>query len=558
LQIARPAHHLAPWCPGALRAYLKQLRTRSALERRSAERLLSTLTPLDVRPQPGEAWFPAVVEDVCGVTGLLMLVRTAPLPLGDPRRPLAPDIALSDATQRWVAGLVGVGDPRILNLPSLHVTAPPPGITIQGPSGQLAAAVALLSHLLGLAPREPVLCSGGLGEPGKLAPVKLLEEKRSILDLEAPGQRRVLVGAPRDAQALLARWLGSAWREELEQVLRLSPQALAMEALATHRRDRPLAEAKAREAIGLGQGHTRALAEWVVGACRVHAGQASQGSELMERAAQVLAGEPSPGDAPLEAHTVEELLAFQGIGLLDRLEVRCARDLLEDALARLDALPRPFDRRAAYVALQVAGSLHRARLLDGDLDGAERALLDWNLDQALLPQEEARARADLAELYRRAGRLDEAREQLACARARLRHARSGERAFTGRFQRLFRVRAGIEAPCWAVEPPRWHAWPQPAEVIETLLAGPGEQLDAWLRAHLLGFEGEGPDQVVYLQLALGAVARHAERTGELLPVAEPLVAELKRLLPDIDAGVRGALEALLAADPEGWVRRCPY
>ena len=499
-----------------------------------------------------------MVDDIPGVPGMLLLVRTGTLAGDDPRRALDLHRDLTGAVHGWVAGLIGVGNPRVLELPSLHVTAPPPGITVCGASGQLAGLVALLSHVLGVPPRSPVLCSGALGEPGWTRPVDRLDDKRAVLALEAPGVDATLVGNRAEAESLLARWFGDGWRGDLEEVLQLSPQALAREALLGHRGDRALAEAKAREAIRLGRGHTRAIGEWVVGACLMHAGQSGEGLERMERAATSLAGPPAPGDAPLEALQLEEVFAFQGIALLDRLELRRARAVLEEGLARMDVLPGPLDQRAAAVALQLAGSLHRVLLADGEAEAAERLLLDWCLGKALLPHEEARSRADLAELCRRSGRMDEAREQLALARARLRNTPSSQRAFTGRFQRLFRARAGLERPHWPVEPPRWRAWPQPGEVLETLLAGPGDALDAWLAEHLVSMDLDPASSIVYLQLSLGAVARYAARTGVLVSSAAPLVAALRGLLPELDPGVGGALDALLAGEPDEWVRRCPY
>ncbi len=387
---SRPPQKLAPWCPGAWRAFLlRQRGGDTRLERRTAQRQLDSHPLLDLTPRLGEAWFPAVVDDIPGVPGLLLLVRAAPLPPDDPRKALAIDKELTEAVHRWVAGLLGVGDPRVLGLPPLYVTVPPPGVTTRGDSGQLAGLLALLSYVLGSPPRAAVLCSGALGEPGMLASVERIGEKLAVQALEAPGTEPMLVETAREAEPVLARWLGEGWRAELGDLLRLSPQALAREAYLGHRGDRSLAEAKAREAIRLGQGHTRAIGQWVVGACLMHKGLAGEGLERMERAAAALAEPPTSGDAPLEAYLLEELYAFQGIALLDRLELRRARDVLERGLARMDAQPHPLNQREASVSLQLAGSLHRVLLVAGDLEAAERILLDWSLGKALLPHEEA-------------------------------------------------------------------------------------------------------------------------------------------------------------------------
>jgi hypothetical protein len=553
---ASPPHGWRPWCPGAWRAWLGRPGIESRVERREAPGKIASLEPLDVSPRIGEAWFPSVTPGVPGVAGLLLRVCVpggAPRPPGPP---LLPDARLSRAVHTWVAGLVGVEEPEILGLPTLCVTAPPPGITLHGSSGELAGAVALLSHLLGLAPARPVLCSGRLGVPGTLDPIDQADVKEGVLELEAPGAPSLLVTEPCAAEPLLAAWLGASWRRELEQVLALSPRALALEAWSQLRGQPALAEAKGRAAARLGAGHTRALGAWVVGACQLHRGQADQGLQNMVEAERALQGPPAPGDLPLGAHTVEELRAYLGVALLDRLELRRAREVLESTLLRLVEEPPPWDRRRAEVVLQVAGSLHRVRVACGDLDGAARALQRWSLGPALLAHEEARCRGDLAEVHRRAGRLDQARHELERARACLREVHAEERPLTARYQRLFRVRAGLEPPPWPVEPARPERWPQPAEVAETLLCGPAEPLDRWLRESLL--DPRRPASLVLQLFGVGVAARWMERTGEPLPVVGSLVEAITPQLGDADPSLRDALQALAEGQPQGWARRCPY
>ncbi|MFH1468459.1 MAG: S16 family serine protease [Pseudomonadota bacterium] len=545
------------WCPGAWRAWLTRPMVLPA-ERQQARELLQQTPLLDTRPCMGEAWFPSVGAHIPGLQGLLLCVRAGPPGACDGRLPMAPDADLTHAVHGWVAGLVGVPSPELLGLPPLFTTVPPPGFTASGPSAQLAGAVALISHLLGAPPRAPALCTGQLTQPGWVGAVGGLGEKRAVLALEAPGLPAVLVEVEADADLLLQGWFGPDWRPSLEQATRLSPQALVTDAWRRYEaRDYRQAELKAAEAVRIGLGHTRARAALLVGACRVHRNEAGEGLALMNAAEEALRGPPAPGDAPLDAYVVQELQAFAGIALLDRWDVRRARDLLTRALQGMTETPLPWDKRTRFVVLQIAGSLHRVCVLDGDLGAAEQALRVWALDAAWLPEEEARAHSDLAEVLRRAGRLEEARAELTAAAAALPSALEGTRPFTRRFMNLYRARAGA-TPAWPVEAVRWQDWPQPAEVLETLLAGPPAALDAWVHEQILAPGAGNPEPLASYQVAAGAVARCVAVTGALLSCAPELVRRILALAPAIDPGVKAALEALAAGEPEAWVRRSPY
>jgi tetratricopeptide (TPR) repeat protein len=511
----------------------------------------------DTAPAVGEAWFPSVARNLPGLMGLLLCVRVDPEERSPGALATAPDDRLSRAVHAWVAGLVGVQEPEVLGLPTLHITIPPHGFHTDGPSGQLAGAVALVSHLLGAPPRAPALCSGRLADPGRVAGVGELEAKRTLLELEAPGQAQTLVGSEADADPLFAAWFGEGWRGDLARATRLSPHALTDDAWHNYTtRAYRLAEIKAGEAARLGVGHTRARAEWLLGACRIHRGEAREGLALMEAAEAALQREPEPGDAPLEAHAVQELRANAGIALLDRWDVRRARSLLSSALAEVTATAPPWGRRTISVVLQVAGSLHRACVLDGDLAAAEDALRRWGLGAARLPEEEARCRIDLAEVLRRAGRPQEARVEFELAQAALPAALEGIRPFTRRFMNLYRARAGLAPAVWPIEEPRWREWPQPAEVLESLLGRSPAELEDWVWRQILG--AQGGDPLPGYLVAAGAVARFEASTGARLTCAPELVRRILALSPATDPGVRAALEGLAGDAPEAWVRRSPY
>lgn len=211
--------------------------------------------------------------------------------------------------------------------------------------------------------------------------------------------------AGRPSASDLARALGSS---------ALALTASAWNALRAGHRE--TAERQADSAIASWTGERQVGMAWLVrGACRLHRGEAAGALADLHEARRILGTPPADGDEPLDPWQLEEVDAFIGIALLDCGRPSEAEHLLSEPLARLESSPAS-DRRWSLVALQVAGSLHRERVLLGDLPGARGLLERVVLGAATVRAERARSLGDLAEVLRRGGDVAGASERLEAAR----------------------------------------------------------------------------------------------------------------------------------------------
>jgi tetratricopeptide (TPR) repeat protein len=521
------------------------------MDRKEIAERLAAIPTCTVGPDTGGIWAPfAQVGAGAWPTGALVQVVATRLPAPG-SKPVPPPLVTR--AWAWLCDLAGAHDQPVPA--SVCYLDPPPMLELSGDSPGLAVAAALLAHVLDRAPRRAVVASAALPEERVTAPivraVDLRPEKATVYALEAPDVPFVLAAARMDVTDNLAAWFGDTWRADLARTLGTNAWRLANDAWKSYRaRSYDVAEREAEQAIALG-GPERSLGyAWLVrGACRLHRAETGPALEDLLEAERRLSALHDEGEDPPDPWELEEVQAFIGVALLDAGRPQDAIARLEPALARLRA-ERRRDRTWRFVALQVAGTLHRARVLAGDLEGARRALEEVSLGEARLQAEAARCLGDLAEVLRRTGDPEGARQRLDEAVEALASAESGARPHTRRFLDLYRARAGLAAPTAAIEAPNWLKWPQPAEVLEALLARQGD-LDAWITAHVLPQDAIPPLHIlVYLSVA---ARRGGPTPAWAFTLADRLAADPK-VEETVAALGRGVREGGLGE----FVRRSPY
>lgn len=540
---------LKPWVPGAPAWVREQLASAPRLERLILAELLPPRVPIDVSPDLGLAWFPAVPRAARGPDAGLFAVEV--------RAPEAEGTPGEAAVLAWVAALAGCG-PEELAVSGLTVRGVPDGYALDGASWGAAGAVAVISYLLAAAPRSPVVVSGAVGAPGPVPrwlPVEGEDAKRAAVEREAGGCAFRFVTGPTDALPWLSSWFGEDWQRRLQASLHRSPETLARRAVALYRQGQHTrAAGVAGAALGGGAaGVAGGLALWVRGSNALHRGRTEEGFEDLRHAAERLSEAPEHvehGDRCTHA----ELLASIGVAMLDAGRAAQAVATLTETRDGLLAMPATLRTmpgwRRAWV--HVSGSLHRARVLAGDLEGALEVLTHPALGVGLVAQEAARTWGDVAEVHRRCGRVEEAQAALDKGWTCLPDVQEGERGRTRRFLELYRVRAGLSEPPDACRPAGRWPWPELGFTLERLLQEDPHRITEWILT-----PGHEPPGRVHRMLLAGFGARWVARSGRvpswLVEVVGPLVED-----EEIDEEVRGALRELVGGRAEAWIRRSPY
>lgn len=544
-------HSLWAFAPGALRTQL--LSDVSGGPPRIAQRTheAGKVTLVDLTPRVGEAWCPVVREpDARGpraVRGVLARVS-----VGGEGRPLPH--AQTEAVREWVARLAGRTDTAALQRYDLRLSHVPPEWTVAGNSLTLAAAVALLSAVLGRAVGRRWVLSGALGPGSQVKGVRHLGDKRAICAVEAPDAETMLCETAFDGSPLLRDLFGAGWSADIRACFHLSADERARHAWDLYRqRDYDGAETAALAAVRDAPAEAGALARWVVGACRMHRGQPGS-LELIQEAMRWHEQHQSS-----RQFAAEELTAFLGIALLDHGRADDGEACLRAALSRLETCPGAYRwERWSEVMVQVAGSLRRCLHATDQLESAMAVQAAHALAACTkVPKERARCLLDLGTTQLQAGRLQAARDSLRQAEAALRHASEYDRATTRRYLRIQQVRAGLAPPDERVESPDFGAWPQPIEVSDGLLAddSPG-RFDAWV-ADALAPSVVRPLPVVKVLLYIAA--RATVRWGPR-PCTPALVAAFHARVGDqpSDPTLRKAVAKLGAGDATMLARIAPY
>ena len=495
------------------------------------------------------AWFPAVPKGLLGPEAALF-AATVRTPDDDP--------ALGqDEVVAWVAALAGC-EASLLRVPGVVVLGVPETHTLDGDSWQAAAAVAVVSFLLGAAPRVPAVVSGALGPRGPIptfAKVGGEDAKRAAASREAGHATVRFASKTVDASTWFAEWFGEDWQRRLQASVSVSPDALGRRAMRLYDQGRQNeADPLAGAAVGGGAtGVARAQALWVLGSNALHRGQASEGLERLLEASKLLLAAPEgvEGAGPV-GHA--RLQASVGIALVDHGAAEEAESVLIATRRQLlncgrEIRATPEWRRAV---VHVTGSLHRALVLSGHSDAALALLTDTQLGAGLVASEEARTWGDVAEVHRRKGRLEEAGKALDRAWCSLVEVQEGELHRTRRFLELYRVRAGLSEPPDVVGPACWQAWPDLGFTLERLLREPDHRIAAWVCE-----PGNEPSRAVHGMLLAGMGARQMLRHGRVPGWLENVVTPLLQV-ETVDDGVREVLKDLLGGEPEAWIARCPY
>ncbi|MCB9664548.1 MAG: hypothetical protein H6732_10555 [Alphaproteobacteria bacterium] len=529
--------------PESLVAALRRAATEAPLRATRRELLAAADAVLPGPHGVGVVLFPAVSAD--GHTGCLYRVIASDGPRGD----------LASVPSDLVARVLAVLGARLPDLPlhglRLHLSGPLPGEAWSGSSCELAVLLAAVSWALRIPPPPATAVTGRLGTEGTVRAVGHLREKAERVAADLPGGRLIAPGDAALEVALDAALPG--WRSALERRAALGWSARVREAqgalfTGSHDRARALADEVLDRAPG--DAATRARAAWIAGAARLHLGEGAAGLALLQQARAALPAWEAHVSDPPEDLAVEELEAWVLVALVDAGQAATALARGQTTLGALDRVARR-TRRWRWVALQVAGSTHRAAVSTGDLTRAATLLQTWSLDRAMLVDQRARALGDLAEVRRREGRPADARGLIEEARAALPDAAARE--LTARFLDLFEARLDAEAGIPpAPADPEGAVWPElgfhllatrttPAD-LPGLLAHPAVAHSAALRG------------VVASELAW-----HLLHGGQ----DAPLHVALAGVLDDGDDPGRNALHARLrtaptAADLAALRARAPY
>ena len=543
------AERLQAHAPGAWRQRLLDWAGPRVEVAEAADRA-GRIRSLPLSPELGTCWFPLVADPQridASLPGVLVQVRAeegmVPVPA-----------AVDAAARRWVSGLVGLDSAPVTAPLSLHNL--PPGWQVEGTSLGLACAVALVGQLLGRTAWAPVLTSASLAAPGRVDPVDGIEAKNQILDGElwaTQAVHRWIAAEATDVTDLLRAWFGGSCQRDLLLALGSEPNQLSRRAVRAYfERDYAKAEGLADLAIDATQGDPLATAWWIAGACRLHRGASDEALPLIQRAWRYFQESYAAGR---RLFLVQELTAYLGIGMIDQLRPVEAVQALEEALAQLDEVPPAYRGQAwRSSALQVAGSLRRARAFVGDLAGALAVQRDRALGDAALEEERARCLLDLADVHLKLGDLAAAKASLIEAEAALPATTDDHRPATRRFLAIQMARAGMLGGAVPLAAPDFRNWPQPLEVLQVVILEGREAFEAYVSTHL--------DPTALPPILCLAVSGEAARAVQLwgrLPWATALA---ERLVQESGAGLDpeglAALLALAEGDGAPWHRRAPY
>ncbi len=418
---------LRRFAPGGFRSALLAQTSNSLAQLAENRQFAARVELLDLSPKTGVAWFPLVAPTGGAAVGCLARVEA-----NDSGRPLSAEVF--QQVRRCVSELVGLKEAPLVETVGLSVHGVPPDWMVSGRSMELAAVLALVGKLTKTATLGRRVVSGRVSGRDFIDPVGKRDTKLELCRLEAPGVEVLICATRRPLTEWLDTALPDGWQRRLSAAVRASPERRAREAwLAYEARDYPRARRLAASARPCTDGYACALAHWVEGACLLHQGDPDAVELLL---AAVRWFRENRGERRYE---LEELSAFVGIALLDSGRAAEAVKLLSELLDDLSAVPER-DRFAdwARAVVKVAGTLRRCLVAAGRSTEAIALQETHTIPAcALVHEEEARCRLDLAVTLAQAGERDRARDAFAAARDALPDTRDHHRATTRRFLELY-------------------------------------------------------------------------------------------------------------------------
>ena len=189
------------------------------------------------------------------------------------RRP--PSYKRTRLHRNWLSRLL---DDIPVEIPQIYIDNLPTDWNIRGLSWGLAGIIAIISALLQTKPSEEVICSGILSKDrGIVEPVCGQKAKRAICLWEAPNIDPVIAQRPSPIVLYIEALFGTHWKPKIFSLLRLTPRALAEEALNQY-------EQHNKDSAQNGQQRARheriieisdILAHFVLGSAEKHKGQSS-------------------------------------------------------------------------------------------------------------------------------------------------------------------------------------------------------------------------------------------------------------------------------------------
>ena len=420
-------HNLAQYSPGSYIHALKNTVFPSLAQQAQCAKILSRLHRLNIKAKLGEAWFP-IVRSVPPnpIVGTLICINVQ-----KKGRPL--DTEKQEHVRKWLSSLL---NEIPVEIPQLYIDNMPPSWEIKGDSWGLAAIIACISSFLQQKPQQDVLCSGVLClRTKRLNAVSAQSPKRILCSWEAPQTTPIIVKKNTDINSILKRFFCVDWKQKLLARLRITPRALAEEALNKYRQRNGTAALRMAENVLSFQNAStipQILGHFVIGSVNKHVGKSLESEISLTKARQLI----------LQCKEIDQLdfyLRFRleanlGIAMLHNLNINKGIQVVEQGLRELTEIfsyHRDINWRS--VTLRLAGTLRWLYIANGELNKAEHIQKEWPLYRAKVPQHLCRALYSLTDVYWRKKEPEKASIYYTKAKEAFSDVRPADRAVTQRY-----------------------------------------------------------------------------------------------------------------------------
>ena len=522
---------------------LKKHAYSSLAEKEQAQKIISQIPMLNLSPQIGEAWCPTIRStNTQEPFGVLVRINTQKKGVPFPAKE-------QNHIRDWLSALL---DDIPVEIPEVYIDNLPPNWNIRGRSWGLAAIVAIISALLQTKPSEAVICSGILSKDrGIVNSVCGQKSKRSICLWEAPNIEPVIAQRASPIVLYIKALFGSHWNSKIFSLLRLTPRALAEEALNQYRQqNKDSAQRMAYNVLNMKESSSISdiLAHFVLGSVEKHKGKSSASIKNLTIARQkILVCEEID---QLDFYLRFRLEANLGIAMMHNLQITKGISIVEQGLRDLSSIQAYHrDVRWRSVSLRMAGTLRWLYISNGELSKAEDILIAWPLSKAKVPQHLCRALYSLADVYWRLGDIQKAKYQYREAKKYFADVRPVERSLTQRYLTLCGVRVGEET---IQKQQRWskHLIEQ-LEILESSLYH--QQLPDIFSNHIYPV----PNDFSTLFILSGFVARHIVQYGPE-PRFSPFLQKLTQYQSQMPPNMNAAFTQLIRGNAKQWAQIAPY